>query len=94
MERRRNALHMSRMLGIHLDIVGLLQHGDKAHIETLAAVRGRRMRSVGLEAAQARHFADHGLGRADELGHLAWRHALFEFEEDFCLVESCQQLLL
>ncbi len=71
------------MLGIDLDVAGLLQHGDNAHIETLAAVRGRRMRSVGLEAEQARNFADHGLGRADELGHLAWRHALLELEEDF-----------
>jgi hypothetical protein len=31
---------MSRMLGIDLDIIGLLQHGDKAHVETLAAVGG------------------------------------------------------
>ena len=89
MEEDANALQMSRVLGIDLDIVGLFQHGDKAHIETLAAMGGRRMRSVGLEFEQARNFADHGLGRTDELGHLAWCHALFELEEDFVLRESC-----
>jgi hypothetical protein len=46
------------------------------------------VRDVGLQTEQAGDFADHGFGRADELGDLAWRYALFELEEDclFCRV--------